>query len=140
MIPARRGQGFGFTVRINNLYLFLCCDFSDGKKRTLKFLFKSTRNFICILRCYCAQQGVILSTGKRVAYRVKIKTGSKIFQVLRNWNFVRIQARPHPAFFGNMCKIRTQTVAGIDGGMNAALPGEESSFAQMGFRCQMGVE
>ncbi len=135
MIPARRGQRFGFTVRINQLYLFLCGDFSDGKKRAFKFLFKSTRNFICILRCYRAQQGVILAAGKCVIDRVKSINGlQKSFRFCEMGILSANKRAPTLAFFNNMPQIRTQTVTGIDGGMNARLSGEKTAFPQMGFR------
>ena len=90
MIPALRGQGFGFTIRVNNFYLFLSDYFSDGIKRVFKFLFKIIRNLVCILSRDRAQQGVLLPNGKGEIDGVKIKTGAEIFQVWRNGNFSRI--------------------------------------------------
>jgi hypothetical protein len=109
--------------------LFFSSDFSDFKKGAFKFLCKSICDLIGAFRCYGAQQIVILAAGERIIDRVKIKAGAKISQLLRNRDFIGKQAGTHPAFLNDMPQIGAQPVAGVDGGMNAWLPGEKSPFA-----------
>ena len=52
---------------------------------------------------------------------------------------IRIEGRSDPAFLGDVVEVRTQSIAGVDGGPDAGLSGQKTSFAQMGFRLKMGL-
>ncbi len=78
MIPSRRGYEPCFTVRINQLHLLGIADFSERKKGALKFFLKCPGDFICGLRRYRAQQGVVFTAGKGDFHRIQVKTPAKI--------------------------------------------------------------